>query len=355
MMEFGCTALLQVFSSSTPGDWGSVIDGFTLCAMLYICGHMSGGHLNPLISLGTCVLGYHPLFHCFTKMTVQCLGAIFGTQVATTLLMPSPKTWNDAHLGCFNSEKLDGDPAKIVAWEGIMTFMLILSSLACGLDTPAACGSHMPMVAGMAMIACAISGGKYTGAALNPARLVAPLTVYGCNVHDAPYYLLGQLLGALLAVIFFEWAFGPGPLDPRVSQRALALSNWEAWALLCVGSPPSRLKGQHELREGGEEHDFENTWGDWTIHGYLHQIARYKAGRQDEPEPTEDSDLTDLRLLLGDAILLSERSCPGSSEEGSDHPREGLTASMDVARMLQHPHFSNLESLPETSPLAALR
>ncbi len=44
------------------------------------------------------------------------------------------------------------------------------------------------------------TGGNWTGASLNPARVLAGLIVYGCNLHGIWWiYLLGQIVGAILA------------------------------------------------------------------------------------------------------------------------------------------------------------
>ncbi len=45
-----------------------------------------------------------------------------------------------------------------------------------------------------------LQGGNWTGASLNPARVLAGLIVYGCNLHGIWWiYLLGQIVGAILA------------------------------------------------------------------------------------------------------------------------------------------------------------
>lgn len=61
-----------------------------------------------------------------------------------------------------------------------MTFTLISCVYACGVAKPGH-GSHTPLVVGLALFCCAASGGQYTGGALNPARVLGPLTVFGCG------------------------------------------------------------------------------------------------------------------------------------------------------------------------------
>jgi glycerol uptake facilitator-like aquaporin len=47
-----------------------------------------------------------------------------------------------------------------------------------------------------------LAGGNWTGASMNPARVIAGLIVYGCNLHGIWWiYLLGQIVGAILAAV----------------------------------------------------------------------------------------------------------------------------------------------------------
>ena len=60
------------------------------------------------------------------------------------------------------------------------------------------------------------AGGKYTGAAINPARLIAPALVFFCTPQRAFWlYLLGQLLGALLGGVVSTGTFGAAAAAPN--------------------------------------------------------------------------------------------------------------------------------------------
>lgn len=61
-----------------------------------------------------------------------------------------------------------------------MTFTLISCVYACGIAKPGH-GSHTPLAVGLALFCCAGSGGQYTGAALNPARVLGPAAIFGCG------------------------------------------------------------------------------------------------------------------------------------------------------------------------------
>jgi glycerol uptake facilitator-like aquaporin len=58
--------------------------------------------------------------------------------------------------------------------EVVMTFTLISVVYACGVAKPGH-GSFTPLAVGLSLVACAGAGGQYTGAALNPARVLGEL------------------------------------------------------------------------------------------------------------------------------------------------------------------------------------
>ena len=88
---------------------------------------------------------------------------------------------------------------------------------------------------------CAISGGKYSGAFLNPARVLGPVTVFKCSSSLTGLSILGQIFASCLSCFIFAFVSGLGPLHPLTSRKKLGLSNAEAVRMWMTGSPPARL------------------------------------------------------------------------------------------------------------------
>ena len=70
---------------------------------------------------------------------------------------------------------------------------------------------------------CAGAGGIYSGAALNPARVLGPSLVFGCYWETVPVYILAQLVGATAAAFltmplygFGVWVAPGSPTDVEV-------------------------------------------------------------------------------------------------------------------------------------------
>merc|ERR1719210_1681640 len=106
----------------------------------------------------------------------------------------------DGGPGCFDREatvSLEITDGRLFGWEVVMTFTLISCVYACGIAKPGH-GSHTPFAVGLALLCCAGAGGQYTGAALNPARVLGPAWVFLCGLDSYGYYILAHLTAAIL-------------------------------------------------------------------------------------------------------------------------------------------------------------
>ena len=174
----------------------------------------------------------------------QVTGAIFGSLLAAGLI-PGLLVGKGADfgIGCFGGGTLAKGLTKgqLFGWEAIMTFFLISCVYACGIAKPGH-GSHTPLAVGLVLLACAGTGGRFTGAALNPARVIGPLAVFRCGKDTAWIYILAQLFAALCACAIFAVVSGFGPLTPFSSMKSLGLTWPEAVHMWITGSPPKRLR-----------------------------------------------------------------------------------------------------------------
>lgn len=107
-----------------------------------------------------------------------------------------------------------------------------------------------------------IAGGPYSGAALNPARVLGPSLVFHCYWSTVPVYIFAQLLGALVAALatmplygFGPWvAGGPAALQPEVDaleSMALAVSSFTSLSKpYCVRDSQYQLEQQQMASPG---------------------------------------------------------------------------------------------------------
>merc|ERR1712174_153773 len=67
-----------------------------------------------------------------------------------------------------------------------------------------------------------------TGAAMNPAQVIGPASVFFCGTDVMGIYIAAQLFAAVLACGVYVFVSGFGPLSPFISSPALELSKSEA-------------------------------------------------------------------------------------------------------------------------------
>eukprot|EP00775_Hariotina_reticulata_P007751 gene7751-7950_t len=237
--------LIFSFLGTTVDDkvFGPWVNGLALAIMIYTAANISGGHLNPAVTISTLMCGFYPVLHSVLYICLQILGAIFGSLLAAALLPGKHVGMGNGGPGCFDETTIHADLTRdqLFGWEVVMTFTLISVVYACGIAKPGH-GSFTPLVVGLSLVACAGTGGKYTGAALNPARVIGPLAVFGCGSNIAYVFILAEILAAVLACSIFVVVSGWGPLSPWQARKQFNLKHAEAVRLYLTGQPPARFR-----------------------------------------------------------------------------------------------------------------
>eukprot|EP00878_Enallax_costatus_P000143 GHUV01000186.1.p1 GENE.GHUV01000186.1~~GHUV01000186.1.p1 ORF type:complete len:303 (+),score=50.80 GHUV01000186.1:123-1031(+) len=244
LVEFIGTMIFTFLGSSVSDKvFGPWVNGLALAIWIYTAANISGGHLNPAVTFSTLACGFYPVIHSVLYIILQICGAIFGALLVAGLIPDTYVGMGDGAPGCFDSTTIGKGltHGQLFGWEVVMTFTLISVVYACGVAKPGH-GSFTPLVVGLSLVACAGTGGKWTGAALNPARVIGPLAVFKCGDDIAYIYILAQLLAAILACSIFAFVSGWGPLSPLGSPKALGITYSEAVRMWITGSPPERLR-----------------------------------------------------------------------------------------------------------------
>ena len=242
-VEFIGVMFFQILGATAKKGMEPWVNALALAVWIYTAANISGGHLNPAVTLSMAICGFFPVVHSVVYVILQIVGAILGAVITAFLVPGASLQMGDGGPGCFDRTIIpEGiSDRQVMWWECIMTFTLISCVYACGVAKPGH-GSHTPLVVGFALFCCAGSGGQYTGGALNPARVLGPLAAFGCGDGIVGRYIAGECLAALFAMSVFAFVSGLGPLNPWMARRALDLSIPESYYLWITGSPPSRLQ-----------------------------------------------------------------------------------------------------------------
>jgi aquaporin Z len=173
--------------------------GAMLMVMVYMGGHISGGHYNPAVSLAAAAAG---------KLAVKDLAPYWGSQLAGGLAAAfAVKTIMARTIAPAPSEA----HSALAAWlvEILYTFALALVVLNTATSKKTQGNSYFGLAIGFTVAAAAAAGGGVSGGAFNPAvgtGLIVVQALAGAGGYGhLPLYWLAPLAGAALAALVFRF------------------------------------------------------------------------------------------------------------------------------------------------------
>jgi aquaporin Z len=187
VLTIGCTGI-----AAGPGVIAPLAIGAILTVMIYAGGHVSGGHLNPAVTLGVFIRGRCPAPDVVRYVIAQLAGAgaaaavvlFFKTQEAVAFAAPSA--------------------ASAAVAEFLFTFALVYVVLNVATSRATAGNSYFGMAIGFTVMAGAFAVGDVSGGAFNPAVAVGAMTMHMLPWSTLPLYLVAELLGATAAALTFR-------------------------------------------------------------------------------------------------------------------------------------------------------
>lgn len=173
--------------------------GSVLMVMVYMGGHVSGGHYNPAVTLGVLLAG---------KTTVRELAAYWVAQVVGAVLAAL------AVLGLVAETFAPAPGADVGVWgtvgaELLFSFALVLVVLTTAASPATEGNSYFGLAIGFTVMVGAWAVGPISGAAFNPAVGIGP-TFLHATVGDGSWgwlwiYLVAPLAGGALAAGVFRY------------------------------------------------------------------------------------------------------------------------------------------------------
>jgi MIP family channel proteins len=170
-----------------------------LAVMMTATRGVSGGHVNPAVTLAVCLTGKMRAPPAILYLVAQLVGAaIAGVLLRRTF---SVEIWQPVSLG---SPTLGAgvSPATGLFIEAVLTSALVFVVLLVAVSDEAH-GGFYGFSAGAALLCGILIGGPLTGAALNPARAFGPALVSG-TWSDHWIYWIGPLAGAILGAVAYS-------------------------------------------------------------------------------------------------------------------------------------------------------
>lgn len=177
--------------------------GLALAVAISSFGAISGGHINPAVTLGLWVAGKHPRERVLTYWGAQSAGALSAGIFLTIAFAGAPAAADATRLG---TPLVAGGltPLTAIVIELVLTVFLLWAVFG------TAVSPNAPRIAGfgigLAVTADILIGGPLTGAAMNPARWLGAAVAAG--FFDNWYvYLIGPFAGGALAGLSYRYLF----------------------------------------------------------------------------------------------------------------------------------------------------
>jgi MIP family channel proteins len=184
--------------------------GLTIAVMVSATAAISGGHLNPAVTLGALVGGRIGILGAVGYWVAQFAGGIAGA-LLIAITVPAGQL-RAAGYGIPAPGQGIG-AAEALVMELVLTFflMFVVYGTAMHAQAPRVAGLFI----GLTVTLDILVGGPLTGAAMNPARFLGPALVNLSQLQFSWIYLVGPAAGAVLAAAL--WRFFLEEPTPTVS------------------------------------------------------------------------------------------------------------------------------------------
>jgi len=219
----------RIFGSSLAAGIVAIALAFGLvyAALVYVIGPISGGHVNPAVTLGAYIAKRMTLIEAAGYWVAQLAGGIVGALLLWWMMRSSPfyvkpKIGLGTNgYGASSILHVSGGGAFLV--EVILTafFVLVVLSLTREKTSVAVSGLGI----GVALALVNLIGIPFDGTSVNPARSLGPAVVTGGSALSQVWvFLVAPMAGAALAAVLHLLVYPPpaGFLGYRPKTKAAA-------------------------------------------------------------------------------------------------------------------------------------
>ncbi|KAH6950294.1 aquaporin-like protein [Ilyonectria sp. MPI-CAGE-AT-0026] len=249
LLLFGDGSVAQVvLGKGNKGDWQNINWGWALGVMLGVyCGGVSGGHLNPAVTLANCIFRKFP----WRKFPVYLMAQVLGAMVGSLIVYGNYKSAIDVFEGGpgIRTVGLETSSAAIFCTypapfltkggqfldEFVGSAILLFCLFALLDDGNMGAGNLTPLGLFFVIYGIGACFGSNTGYAINPARDFGPRLMsyalgYGTEVWTAgDYYFWVPIIAPFLGCVFGGFLYdafiytGESPINAAFLGRDRAL------------------------------------------------------------------------------------------------------------------------------------
>ncbi|MFA4929980.1 MAG: MIP family channel protein [Patulibacter sp.] len=198
LVLIGCGAAVALApgADNVAGIAGTALAfGFGIAGAIYAVGHISGGHLNPAVSVALTVIG---------RFKAADLPAYIGAQLvgATVAALVLKGIFTDADLLGNNAVAEGVSNGSALLLEGVLTAVFLFVIVAVATDKRATPGIAA-LAIGLTLAAIHLVAITTTGTSVNPARTFGPDLITG-EWSGFWVFLVGPFVGGALGALVYN-------------------------------------------------------------------------------------------------------------------------------------------------------
>ncbi|KAJ2858915.1 glycerol channel [Coemansia aciculifera] len=217
VVGLGVTAqnLTSTTTSKTEALNSSLAWGLAVTLGIWTSEHVSGGHINPAVTLSRALFSGFPATRVLCYLASQTLGAFTGALLVWVNFgsalgdLPKDKGVHPAAFAFITA----GDTWTGLVGEATAAFIFVLAVFAIT-DNTSSAKNIAPLAVGLAFTAASLGVSSPLGLAVNPARDLGPrifaALAYGLDVFaEGSFYfwvpLAGPIVGGAAGAFVYEW------------------------------------------------------------------------------------------------------------------------------------------------------
>jgi aquaporin Z len=207
----GSAVLAAAFPALGIGFHGVALAfGLTVLTMAYAIGHISGGHLNPAVSVGLCVGGRFSAADLVPYIIAQVLGGIAAAFILYLIVtgkadFTSIGSFAANGYGEYSPGKYSMHAALIS--EIVMTAMFLIIIM--GATDPRAPQGFAPIAIGLGLTLIHLISIPVTNTSVNPARSTSQAVFVGSwALGQLWLFWVGPIVGAIIGALVYRGVAG---------------------------------------------------------------------------------------------------------------------------------------------------
>lgn len=204
LVLLGCgSAVFSAFSNSPIGTVGIAFAfGFSLLAMVYAIGGISGCHINPAVTVSMLVARKIKSKDAAFYIVAQFIGGVLGASILY-LIASGNASYSLASIGLGANSFSAFSVEAVFAAETVLTFIFILVIL--GSTSEKVPKGFAGIAIGTSLVLIHLVAIPIDGTSVNPARSFGPaLFVGGTALSQLWVFIVAPIIGGILAALVWK-------------------------------------------------------------------------------------------------------------------------------------------------------